>query len=68
MVSDDESSDGAVFLKLRVSDRKIERLASVKGRNQLDSCGPMGLTPDQSFVIVTETQTTEVYALDWQAP
>jgi Tol biopolymer transport system component/DNA-binding winged helix-turn-helix (wHTH) protein len=63
-------SDDPAFFRLRISDRKLERLLSLKGMRQF--WGPLGswtgLAPDDSPLLVRDTSSQEIYALDWQAP
>jgi hypothetical protein len=58
------------FFRLRISDRKLEQLVSLKGiRRAWGLFGPWsGLASDDSPLILRDTGTQEVYALDWEAP
>jgi Tol biopolymer transport system component len=58
------------FFRLRISDRKLERLVSLKGvRPYWGEFGSWtGLAPDDSLMLVRDTGSQEIYALDWQAP
>ena len=59
------------FYRLRVSDRKLERVGSLKDLGRLAS-GTFGswsgLTPDDSPLALRDIGTQEIYALDWEAP
>jgi Tol biopolymer transport system component len=63
------SSDPALF-RVRIHDRKLERLASLKGlRRPWGGIGPWtGLAPDDSLLLTRDIGTQEIYALDWEAP
>jgi len=58
------------FYRLRISDHKLERVASLKGlrrfHGELGSWA--GLGPDDSLLLTRDTSSQEIYALDWQAP
>jgi len=63
-------SEDASFFRVRISDHKLERLLSLKGLRQYwSSFGSWtGLAPDDSPLLVRDTSSQEIYALDWQAP
>jgi len=58
------------FFRIRVNDRKLEKLFSLKGiRQTFGSFGPWsGLAPDDSPLILREIGTQEIYALDIEFP
>jgi hypothetical protein len=58
------------LVRLRVSDRKLERLVSLKNfRRAWGTFGPWsGLAPDGSPLVLRAIGTDEIYALDWAAP
>ena len=60
----------AGFFRIRISDRKQDRVTSLKDlRRAFGTMGPWaGLTPDNSPLLVGDVGTQEIYALDWQAP
>ncbi len=62
-------SDPAIY-RVRVSNRKLERVAGLKNvRRTVGLLGYwIGLTPDDSPLIVGEANFTNVYAVDWVAP
>jgi len=62
--------EDAAFLRVRISDHKLERLFSLKGlRRYWGQFGPWtGLAPDDSPLLVRDISSQEIYALDWQAP
>jgi len=61
-------TDDPAFFRLRVSDRKLERLVSLKEmRRYFGEFGPWtGLAPDDSPLLIRDTSSQEVYALDLQ--
>src|SRR4029077_12510000 len=61
-------TDDPAFFRIRISDRKLERLVSLKGvRRFWGELGQWtGLAPDDSPLLVRDTSSQEVYALDWQ--
>jgi dipeptidyl aminopeptidase/acylaminoacyl peptidase len=63
-------TDDPAFFRMRISDRKLERLASLKElRRYWGSLGSWtGLAPDDSLLLVRDTSSQEIYALGWQAP
>jgi Tol biopolymer transport system component/predicted Ser/Thr protein kinase len=54
------------FYRVRVSDRKVEQLASLAGITAVP--GWTGLAPDDSPMILLDGSIDEIYALDWEAP
>ncbi len=53
--------------RVRVSDRKLERLVSLKTlRREVTSW--IGLAPDDSPLVLRDVGSQEIYALDWVAP
>jgi len=60
----------AAIQRVRVSDRKVERVADLGGvpRIVLDLGPWLGLDPDDSPLILRSTSNDEIYALDWEAP
>jgi len=63
-------SDDPAFFRMRISDRKLERLFSLKAvRRFWGELGEWtGLAPDDSPLLVRDISSQEVYALDFQAP
>jgi hypothetical protein len=66
----DTFGEDPAFCRVRIADRKVERLVSLKGiRRPYAFIGPFsGLSPDGSLLIVRDTGTQEIYALDLQLP
>ena len=63
-------SDDPAFFRIRISDRKLERLVSLKGvRRFWGELGQWtGLGPDDSPLLVRDISSQEIYALDFQVP
>ena len=62
--------DPAIY-RVRIADHKLERIVSLKGFHRaMGSWGRpwSGLAPDDSPLILRNTGSQEVYALDWEAP
>jgi len=53
-------------LRMRIGDRKLERVAGFRSLHNPNWW--MGLTPDDSPLMVSEVGILEIYALDWEAP
>jgi WD40 repeat protein len=56
------------IMRIRLSDRKIERVASLAGIHLAGSMAGLvfGLTPQGAPIILRDTGTEEIYSLDWQ--
>jgi hypothetical protein len=67
---DTEFTEDPAFFRVRISDRKLEKLLSLKGmRRFLGELGSWtGLAPDDSPLLARDISSQEIYALDWQAP
>ena len=63
------NADPAVY-RVRVADRKLETVISLKNLRRviLPFQAWMGLTPDGSPLLMRDTGTQEVYALDFEEP
>lgn len=63
-------TDDPAFFRLRLSDRKLERLFSLKGmRRYWGEFGPWtGLGPDDSPLLTRDISSQEIYALEWKEP
>jgi Tol biopolymer transport system component len=54
-------------MRLHIRDRKIERVADLMGFRQAGYFGVwLGIAPDDSPLLLRDTGTQEIYALDWQ--
>ncbi len=63
-----EPRERSIF-RVHVPDGKLEGVASLKDfPTSPDSHGWMGLAPDDSVLLVRDTSTSDIYALDWIAP
>jgi eukaryotic-like serine/threonine-protein kinase len=58
------------YYRLQVSDRRLERLFSMKGFQAAGGAfgNWSGLGPDESPLLVRDASIQEIYALDWDAP
>ena len=54
--------------RIRISDHKLEELASLKDFHQTGYAGWVGFTPDGSPLLVRDAGTQEIYALDVDFP
>jgi Tol biopolymer transport system component len=63
-------SENPGFYRVRVADRKLERLADLKGfRRVVSGLLPWsGVTPDGAPLLLRDISSQEVYALDFEAP
>jgi serine/threonine protein kinase/Tol biopolymer transport system component len=56
-------------MRIRIRDRKVERVADLKNFRQTGYWNVwLGLAPDDSPLLLRDTGTQEIYALDWLAP
>jgi Tol biopolymer transport system component len=64
------SDDDAAFFRVRIRDRKVERIVSLKNlpRNAGTFGAWAGLAPDGSPLFQRDSTFNEIYALDWEAP
>jgi len=61
--------DQPSVMRVRIRDRKLERVADLKYFRQTGYWGIwLGLAPDDSPLLLRDTGTQEIYALDWEAP
>jgi Tol biopolymer transport system component/DNA-binding winged helix-turn-helix (wHTH) protein len=63
-------TEDPAFFRLRISDRKLERLASLKGLQRFwGQFGSWtGLGPDDSLLLLRDTSSQEIYALELRVP
>jgi Tol biopolymer transport system component len=66
----DTFGEDSAYYRVRISDRKVERLVDLKGiKRPYEFIGPFsGLAPDDSLLVVRDTGTQEIYALDLLLP
>jgi Tol biopolymer transport system component len=62
------SGDQAGFYRVRISDHKVERIVSLKDTRRTGLFSWAGLAPDDSPLLLRDTGTQEVYALDVDLP
>jgi Tol biopolymer transport system component len=56
-------------MRIRIRDRRIERVADLKNFRQAGFFNVwLGMAPDDSPLLLRDTGTQEIYALDWQTP
>ena len=61
--------DQPSVMRVRIRDRKLERVADLKNLGQAGRfLIGLGLAPDDSPLLLRDTGTQEIYALDWEAP
>jgi eukaryotic-like serine/threonine-protein kinase len=61
--------DQPSVMRVRMSDRKVEQVADLKDFKQTGYYGIwLGMAPDDSPLLLRDTGTEEIYALDWQVP
>jgi Tol biopolymer transport system component len=62
--------DAALF-RVRIADRKVEQVASLKDIRRTGSAGMgwwMGLAPDDSPLVLRDIGSVDIYALEWETP
>jgi hypothetical protein len=61
---------GRAFLRVRIGDRKIERILDLTDLAQRAGSFGLwtGLAPDDSPPFMRDASFDEIYALDWEAP
>jgi Tol biopolymer transport system component len=61
-------TEDTAFFRVRISDRQLERMTSLKDIHRL--WGPngewSGLGPDDSLLVTRDIGSPEIYSLDWQ--
>ena len=61
--------EDAAVMRIRIRDRKIERVAGLKNFRRTGYYGVwLGLSPDDSPLMLRDIGTQEIYALDWEVP
>jgi len=66
----DTVGNDAAFFRVRIRDRKMERIVALKDvQRKVGAFGPWtGLAPDDSPLLTRDSSFDEIYALDWEAP
>jgi eukaryotic-like serine/threonine-protein kinase len=60
--------DQPSVMRVRIRDRKIERVAELKDFRQTGFWGVwLGITPDDAPLLLRDVGTQEIYALEWQS-
>ena len=63
-----QEEDQPSVMRIRIRDRKLERVADLKNFRQTGFFSIwLGMAPDDSPLLLRNTGTQEIYALDWQA-
>ncbi len=63
------TADDLSIVRVRIGDQKLERVASVRDIRFTGYYGFwLGLTPDDSALVLRDTGNRDVYALNWEAP
>ncbi|PYJ79025.1 MAG: hypothetical protein DME69_06380 [Verrucomicrobia bacterium] len=52
--------------RIRLSDRKVEKVAGFKGISRNPDTPWFGLAPDGSVLIIRDDSTRQIYSLDWE--
>jgi Tol biopolymer transport system component len=61
--------DHPCVMRVHIRDRRLERVADLTNFRQTGTFGVwMGLAPDDSPLLLRDTGTQEIYALDWETP
>jgi serine/threonine protein kinase/Tol biopolymer transport system component len=61
--------ENPAVLRVRASDRKVERVADLKNLRITGYFNIwLGVTPDDSPLLLRDTGSQDIYALDWEAP
>jgi Tol biopolymer transport system component/DNA-binding winged helix-turn-helix (wHTH) protein len=62
-----EGSEEFIY-RLRITGRKLEKLASLENVSGIHASQWFSLAPDDSPLVVRDMGTNEIYALDWETP
>jgi serine/threonine protein kinase/Tol biopolymer transport system component len=61
--------DNPAVMRVRIVDREVEQVLDLANLPTTGNVGPwLGLAPDDSPLVLKDTGTQDVYALDWQQP
>jgi Tol biopolymer transport system component len=63
-------TEDADFFRVRIADRKLERLVSLNGMRRFwgDLGSWTGIAPDDSPLLIRDVSSQEIYAIEWQEP
>jgi hypothetical protein len=61
--------DNPAVLRIRITDREVEQVSNLTNLPTTGKVGPwLGLGPDDSLLVLKDTGTQDIYALDWEVP
>jgi eukaryotic-like serine/threonine-protein kinase len=61
--------DHPAVMRIRIADHEMEQVLDLTSLPTVGNIGPwLGLGPDDSLLLLKDTGTQDVYALDWEAP
>jgi hypothetical protein len=61
--------DEPAVLRIRINDRKVERVSDLTNLPTTGDIGPWpGLGPDDSLLVLRDIGTQNIYSLDWEEP
>jgi serine/threonine protein kinase len=61
--------DHPAVMRIRINDHEVEQVSDLTNLPSTGNLGPwLGLGPDDSPLLLKDTGTQEVYALDWETP
>jgi Tol biopolymer transport system component len=61
--------EGDALMRVRISDRKVEQVTNLKGFSSAGFYGSwLGLTPDDTPLMLRDAGTEDVVSMDWNAP
>ncbi len=59
--------DEPAVLRIRINDRKVERVSDLTNLPTTGDIGPwLGLGPDDSLLVLKDIGTQDIYSLDWE--
>ena len=61
------SPNGAAIFRVRIEGRRVEQVASLRGEPPTSS-DLMALAPDDTPLVSYKVGSSEIYALNWEAP
>ncbi len=66
----EREKDPQALMRVRLSDRAVEEVVNLKNFNRVGTSGGFwfGLTPDDSPLMLHNTGTEEIYAMNWKQP
>jgi len=66
----ERDKDPKALMRVRLSDRAVEQVVNLQDFKRAGTAGGFwfGLTPDDSALMLHNTGTEEIYALNWKQP